>query len=122
MLLDSVAFRPCDAAACKLLDHRASSVFTPPARYMLRAAGDYAPIRALVEGERQHNPAAKSLSAQAAGIVGKVAESSMNGCAPTPIASSGCSSATPRLSFGALNGGAPLAADKRSTAGVMRGA
>ena len=44
----------------------------------------------------------------------------MNGCAPTPIASSGCSSATPRLSFGALNGGAPLAADKRSTAGVMR--
>lgn len=50
-LLDSVGFA-CDLAARKLLKGKASSVFAPPARYMLDAAGDYAAIRALVELQR----------------------------------------------------------------------
>src|SRR3954454_15543106 len=41
-LLDSFAYRPCDVAARKLLKARASTVFAPPARYMLPAAGYYA--------------------------------------------------------------------------------
>src|SRR3954451_10049615 len=73
-LLDSVEFRPCGVAARAMLNKRASSVFAPPARYMLSAADDYAAIRALVDDVRRSNPAAKSLSAQAAGITPKVAE------------------------------------------------
>lgn len=73
-LLDSVDFRPCDLAARKRLRTRAGTVFAPPARYILEAAGDYPRIRALVEDERRRNPAAKGLSAQAAGIARKVRE------------------------------------------------
>jgi predicted RNase H-like nuclease len=39
-LLDSVDFRPCDVAGRRLLGRRASTVFAPPARYQLAAAGD----------------------------------------------------------------------------------
>jgi predicted RNase H-like nuclease len=74
-LLDSVAFRPCDRAARKILGAgRAPCVFMPPARYMLPAAGDYPAIRALVEKERKRSPRARSLSAQSAGIAPKVRE------------------------------------------------
>lgn len=73
-LLDSVDYRPCDRQARELLGKgRRESVFAPPARYMLTAA-DYPAIRKLVEDERQRNPKAKGLSAQAAGIVPKVKE------------------------------------------------
>lgn len=46
-LLDEVELRPCDRAARRLLRGRASTVFTPPARYLLPAAGDYRALRAL---------------------------------------------------------------------------
>ncbi len=71
---DSVRYRNCDVEARDRLGERRNSVFAPPARYMLAAAGDYKRIRELVEKERAHNPAAKSISAQAAGITRKVAE------------------------------------------------
>ena len=72
--MDSVAYRPCDVRARELLGARRSTVFAPPARYMLPAAGDYEAIRKPVGAERETNPAAKGLSAQAAGITAKVAE------------------------------------------------
>jgi predicted RNase H-like nuclease len=73
-LLDSMDFRPCDTAARRLLGHRSSTVFAPPARHLLAAAGDYAGMRALIATERRTNHAAKSLSAQSAGIASKVRE------------------------------------------------
>jgi len=117
-LLDSVDFRPCDLAARKLLRARASAVFAPPARYMLDATGDYSAIRALVDELRKTNPAAKSLSAQAAGIAPKVAEvdAFVRG---RPDAEDWLWECHPELSFLALNDGAPVAADKRSAAGLV---
>lgn len=67
-------YRRCDEQARERLGPLRSSVFMPPARYMLGAAGDYPRIRELVEQERAQNPEAKGLSAQAAGITRKVAE------------------------------------------------
>jgi predicted RNase H-like nuclease len=118
-LLDSVDFRPCDLAARLLLKQRVGSVFMPPARYMLSVAGDYPAIRALVEQQRQHNPAAKSLSAQAAGITRKVAEVD-EWVRVHPESEQWLFECHPELSFLALNDGAPLGADKSAPAGVMR--
>lgn len=73
-LLDSVDYRPCDLAARAMLGDRRSSVFAPPARYMLAAADDYGAICRLVEVERERNPTAKGLSPYAAGITPKVKE------------------------------------------------
>jgi predicted RNase H-like nuclease len=115
-LLDSVAFRPCDVAARRLLKRRASSVFAPPARYMLAAAGDYGAIRALVEQERKTTPAAKSLSAQAAGIAPKVREVD-DWVRAQPDSERWLFECHPELSFRALNDGAP-AASKHSAAGL----
>jgi predicted RNase H-like nuclease len=118
-LLDSVAFRPCDRAARRLLGTRASTVFAPPARYMLPAAGDYAAIRRLVAEERETNPQAKGLSAQAAGIAAKVREVD-----DWVRAHPGCErrlfECHPELSFLALNDGAPLLEPKHTAAGRTR--
>jgi predicted RNase H-like nuclease len=73
-LLDSVDYRPCDLEAREALGDRRSSVFAPPARYMLAAADDYDAICRLVDEERKRNPAAKGLSPYAAGITPKVKE------------------------------------------------
>jgi predicted RNase H-like nuclease len=73
-LPDRVGYRPCDLKARERLGRRASSVFTPPARYLLDVAGDYAKIRARIAEERNRNPAEKGMSAQAAGIAPKVRE------------------------------------------------
>lgn len=118
-LRDSVEFRACDLAARKMLKDRASSVFAPPARSMLPAAGDYPAIRALVETERQTNPAAKSLSAQAAGITAKVAEVDAFVRAH-PDSESWLFECHPELSFLALNDGGPVPADKGSPAGLVQ--
>jgi predicted RNase H-like nuclease len=117
-LLDSVDFRPCDVAARRLLKKRANAVFAPPARYMLSAADDYAAIRRLVAELRQTNPAAKSLSAQAAGITPKVAEVDAF-VRSRPDSEPWLWECHPELSFLALNRGAPVAADKRSAAGLI---
>jgi predicted RNase H-like nuclease len=115
-LLDSAGLRPCDRAARRRLPGRASSVFAPPARYMLAAAGDYGAIRALVAERRRREPAARSLSAQAAGIAAKVAEVDAFARAD-PAAEGWLWECHPELSLAALNGGAPVAAGKRSAAG-----
>lgn len=117
-LLDSVDFRPCDVAARQLLEKRANAVFAPPARYMLPAADDYAAIRQLVAELRRTNPAAKSLSAQAAGITPKVAEVDAF-VRSHPDSESWLWECHPELSFLALNEGAPVGADKRSAAGLI---
>jgi predicted RNase H-like nuclease len=72
-LLDTVELRPCDAEAQKLLGKRRSTVFAPPSRPLLEAAS-YGQARGLVEKLRKTEPSAKSLSAQAFGIVPKMKE------------------------------------------------
>jgi predicted RNase H-like nuclease len=114
-LLDSVGFRPCDLAARALLGRRASTVFAPPARYQLAAAGDFAAIRALVAAERRTNPAAKGLSAQSAGIARKVREVDTFVRAH-PDSERWLFESHPELTFLALNGG--RVASKRSAAGA----
>lgn len=114
-LLDSVGFRPCDLAARALLGRRASTVFAPPARYQLAAAGDYAAIRALVAAERRTNPAAKGLSAQSAGIARKIREVDTFVRAH-PDSERWLFESHPELTFLALNGGE--VASKRSPAGA----
>lgn len=118
-LLDSVDFRPCDRAARRMLKQRASTVFAPPARYMLAAAGDYGSIRALVDEERKTSPAAKSLSAQAAGITARVREVD-DWVRAHPDSEAWLFECHPELSFLVLNAGAPLPARKHSAAGLMQ--
>jgi predicted RNase H-like nuclease len=115
-LLETGGFRPCDLAARALLGPRASTVFAPPARYQLAAAGDYAAIRSLVAAERRTNPAAKGLSAQSAGIARKVREVDAFVRAH-PASERWLFESHPELSFLTLNGGAPVAA-KHSPAGA----
>jgi predicted RNase H-like nuclease len=118
-LLETVAFRRCDVEARRRLGGRASCVFAPPARYMLAAAGDYAAIRRLVDERRRAEPAAKSLSAQAAGIAPKVAE--VDAFVRARPASEGWLwECHPELCFAALAGGDALAAPKRSADGRAR--
>jgi len=116
-LLDAVGFRPCDAVARRLLGRRASTVFAPPARYLLAAAGDYVAMRALVARERRRDPAAKSLSAQSAGIARKVKEVD-DWVRTHPDSERWLFECHPELSFLVLNRGAPLDAPKRSAAGA----
>jgi predicted RNase H-like nuclease len=117
-LPESVRYRRCDVEARARLKGRKNSVFAPPARYMLAAAGDYKRIRELVEEERIGNPAAKSLSAQAAGITKKVDE--VDAWARAHPESGGWLwECHPELSFWALNDRVPLQ-DKHRAAGVMQ--
>jgi predicted RNase H-like nuclease len=118
-LYDSVAFRACDRAARRLLGRRASTVFAPPARYMLPAAGDYPAIRRLVADERERNPEAKGLSAQAAGIAAKVREVG-DWVRANPDSERWLFECHPELSFLALNAGVPLAEPKHTAAGRAR--
>jgi predicted RNase H-like nuclease len=117
-LLDSVDFRPCDVAARDILGKRRNAVFAPPARYMLDAAGDYPRIRKLVEAERERNPKAKGLSAQAAGLTTKVAEvdAFMRADKGREEWLFECH---PELSFYALAGAVP-GDGKRSAAGLLQ--
>lgn len=111
--------RRCDLEARSILKRvgRASSVFAPPARYMLDAA-DYAAVRALVEEERNRNPAAQGVSAQSAAIAPRVKQ------VDTWVrAHPGCHDwlveCHPELSWYVLSGGKPLL-DKRSGSGLVR--
>jgi predicted RNase H-like nuclease len=111
--------RRCDLEARSILKRvgRASSVFAPPARYMLDAA-DYAAVRALVEEERNRNPAAQGVSAQSAAIAPRIKQ------VDTWVrAHPGCHDwlveCHPELSWYVLSGGKPLL-DKRSGSGLVR--
>ncbi len=117
-LPDSVRYRVCDIEARERLGERRNSVFAPPARYMIAAAGDYKRIRELVEQERAHNPGAKSISAQAAGITRKIAEVDawVQGNRNSEDWLWECH---PELSFWALNKGAHCGA-KASAAGLVQ--
>jgi predicted RNase H-like nuclease len=118
-LYDSVAFRRCDLAARRLLGRRASTVFAPPARYMLPAAGDYPAIRRLVAEERERNPQAKGLSAQAAGIAARVREVD-DWVRAHRDSERWLFECHPELSFLALNDGVPLHEPKHTAAGRDR--
>ena len=74
-LPDQVAFRSCDNEARSRLGSRRSSVFAPPARYLLGAA-DYSEIQARVAAWRLDTGVEKGggLSQQAFGILPKVQE------------------------------------------------
>jgi predicted RNase H-like nuclease len=117
-LTEKGGFRPCDVAARRLLARRASTVFAPPARYLLPAAGDYAAMRALVARERQANPAARSLSAQSAGIARKVREVDA-WVRRHPESERWLFECHPELAFLALGGGRALEG-KRSPSGLRQ--
>jgi predicted RNase H-like nuclease len=86
---------------------------------MLPAAGDYPAIRALVDELRQTNPAAKSLSAQAAGITKKVREVD-SWVRAHRDSEQWLFECHPELSFLALNDGSPMAAPKHAAAGLVQ--
>jgi predicted RNase H-like nuclease len=116
----TAGYRACDLKAREILKQvgRASSVFAPPARYMLEAAGDYPAIRALVEEERKRRPNAKGISSQSAAIAPKVKE--VDAWVRTHRESEGwLVECHPELSWYALSAGEKLL-DKRSGSGLMR--
>lgn len=116
---DAAEFRRCDVEARRLLRVRASSVFAPPARYMLAAAGDYAAIRELVQQRRDASPGVKikSLSAQAAGITKKIRE--VDEWVQThPESEHWLLECHPELSFLVLNGGSHVPATKHTPSGL----
>jgi predicted RNase H-like nuclease len=119
-LPDTAGYRPCDHAARDILKNvgRQSSVFAPPARYMLKAAGNYPAIRALVEEQRQHNPAAKGISSQSAALAPKIREVD-SWVRAHPDCHRWLVECHPELSWYALSGGESLL-DKRSGSGLVR--
>ncbi|MEA2407867.1 MAG: hypothetical protein QOE69_1986 [Thermoleophilaceae bacterium] len=117
-LPETVRYRRCDEQARELLGGRRDSVFPPPARYMLEAAGDYTAIRELVAAEKKRNPAARGYSAQAAGITTKVREVDAWVCAH-PESEAWLFECHPELSFYALNDGGALPS-KHSAAGLVQ--
>jgi len=113
-LLDSVGLRTCDRQARALLGKRASTVFAPPSRPLLRA-DTYAAARELVERERAASPQAKSLSAQAFGIAPKMREAD-DYLQAHPQAQKWLWECHPELSFRAMAKGRVLP-DKKSVCG-----
>ena len=104
--------RPCDQMARRLLRApRASSVFSPPCRDASRA-GDVAGARRLNIAEL-----GRSLSEQAWGICGKIAEVDALLLADAS-ARSRLREVHPELCFYGLNGGKPMQHAKRNALGV----
>ena len=116
-LLDTIALRPCDFQARRLLGARASTVFAPPSRPLLEA-DSYGHARELVARERKSMPAAKSLSAQAFGIAAKIREADAH-LRVHPDAQDWLWECDPELSFRAMAGGEVLD-DKKSIGGQAR--
>jgi predicted RNase H-like nuclease len=112
--------RACDVAARAWLGgRRASSVFAPPARYLLPAAGEYSGIRALVAARRQSDSATKGLSAQAAGIARKVDEVD-KWVRAHPASEEWLFECHPELSFDLMRDGRPFEASKHSAPGAVQ--
>jgi predicted RNase H-like nuclease len=115
-LLDAVDLRPCDRQARNLLGRaRQSTVFAPPSRPLLAAGGDYGRARELIAEERLTSAAGKGLSAQAAGLIPKIAEVDELFRAD-PDRQGWLFECHPELSFPALSGGRTLD-DKRTPHG-----
>lgn len=72
-LTDDGVFRRCDTEARERLGKARRSVLPPPARYLL-AATNYKHARQLVEQRRRAAPGTPGVSAQAAGLLSKIAE------------------------------------------------
>lgn len=72
-LTDMGGFRSCDAAARKRLGATRGSVFAPPARYLLGAT-NYKQVQALVKERQLADAGVPGVSAQAAGLITKIAE------------------------------------------------
>lgn len=67
--------RPCDAQLRALLKNRASSVFSPPGRFLLKLHDrPYREIRAEVERRQASGQEAQGISAQAAALLPKIHE------------------------------------------------
>jgi predicted RNase H-like nuclease len=119
-LLEDGGARPCDSEARRLLAGRASSVFNPPARYLLDAmdepdhAARWVAVQRLV-AER----AGVRVSRQTLGIMDKVKEADEY-ISAYPQDQDWVVEVHPELSFLALNGGAALPGPKRSAAGLLR--
>jgi predicted RNase H-like nuclease len=115
-LLSTVGFRACDLAARDCLTGRESTVFAPPARHLL-GARDYAEVRARIAAEREHDPRARGLSAQAAGLLKKVEEVDTWASAATG-SEQWLFESHPETSFKALAGA--VLTSKTSAAGTLR--
>jgi predicted RNase H-like nuclease len=113
-LLDAVDLRPCDRHARTLLRRRRSTIFQPPSRPVL-GAETYPAARALVAQLRATHPEARSLSAQAFGLVPKVSEVD-SWLLEHPDAQDWLYEAHPELSFRAMHG-RPLEESKHARAG-----
>ncbi len=72
-LSDTNSHRPCDLAARDQLGLMRSSVFVPPARF-LHATTTHRDALDLIRTRQADDPTIKSISAQAYGIIRKVAE------------------------------------------------
>lgn len=104
--------RPCDRLARHHLKHRASSVFPAPCREASRAVDIY-------EARRQNlDELDRSLSAQAWGICGKVAE--VDGLLlREPAARRAIREIHPEVCFWGLNGRRAMQHSKRTAAGIL---
>lgn len=119
-LLDDGGARPCDAQARRLLARRASSIFNPPARYLLDAMDEpdhEARWRAVQRLVAQR--AGVRISRQTLGIMDKVREAD-DYISAHPQEQEWLVEVHPELSFLALNGGAALPGAKCSAAGLLR--
>lgn len=113
-LLETVDLRPCDRQARELLGERASTVFAPPSRPLLRAAS-YAEARELIAQSHALDADVKGLSAQAFGIAPKMREADEY-LQDHPGAQDWLWECHPELSFRALAEGRVLP-DKKSVRG-----
>lgn len=109
--------RACDVQARTLLGPgRTSSVFPAPARWMLGYAGDYGALRAEAERRKNADPAVKSLSVQAAGILPKIVEVDRY-LAEHAGSDDWMIECHPEVCFVALGGGRPPAETKKTAGG-----
>jgi predicted RNase H-like nuclease len=119
-LLERGGARPCDVQARRLLGRRASSVFNPPARYLLAAMDE--PGHEARRRRVQELVAARGdlgISRQTLGIMGKVREADEH-LAAHPGDQDWLVEVHPELSFLELNDGEPLPGPKHSAAGRAR--
>lgn len=111
-------FRPCDLAARQRLGPMRSSVFAPPARFV-HATTTHRHALDLIRDRQAGEPMVKSISAQAHGIMRKIAE--IDAYARShPESENWLIECHPELCFQALNDGAPLTGSKRSIAGAAQ--
>jgi predicted RNase H-like nuclease len=115
-LTDDGGPRSCDSMARARLGPASGSVFAPPARYLL-AATDYKHVQRLVKERQLQDGDVPGLSAQAAGLISKIAEVD-EFVRSTSDVEDWLVEVHPEISFLAWNG-QPLAG-KKSPAGALQ--